>query len=210
MSAMSSQITNRTSVYSAVYSRLDERKHQSSAPLAFLWGIHQSPVNSPHKWPVSRKMFSFDDVIMQSRSYPFWILLFTHTRSYQIYWYEIGNVHYAPQGCFPRLHSLWQRMMLIICRWISIKFQICVKTFYTWYMHHYNNNSLLWAVVNRGGIIWLWLCTNQAHVAAEFEYMLEMIPWYIWYIYTFFISERAPLFCMCMCKDFVNNIATCR
>ena len=27
-------------------------------------GIHRSPVNSPHKWPVTRKMFPFDDVIM--------------------------------------------------------------------------------------------------------------------------------------------------
>ena len=27
-------------------------------------GIHRSPVNSPHKWPVTRKMFPFDDVII--------------------------------------------------------------------------------------------------------------------------------------------------
>ena len=32
--------------------------------LAFLRGIQQSPVNSPHKWPVTRKMFPFDDIIM--------------------------------------------------------------------------------------------------------------------------------------------------
>ena len=29
------------------------------------WGIHRWPVNSPHKWPVIWKMFSFDDVIIQ-------------------------------------------------------------------------------------------------------------------------------------------------
>ena len=29
-------------------------------------GIHRGPVNSPHKWPVMRKMFPFDDVIMMS------------------------------------------------------------------------------------------------------------------------------------------------
>ena len=28
-------------------------------------GIHRWPVNSPHKWPVTRKMFPFDDVIME-------------------------------------------------------------------------------------------------------------------------------------------------
>ena len=27
-------------------------------------GIHRGPVNSPHKWPVTRKMFPFDDIIM--------------------------------------------------------------------------------------------------------------------------------------------------
>ena len=32
-----------------------------------LRGIHRSPVNSPHKWPVARKMFPFDDVIMFRR-----------------------------------------------------------------------------------------------------------------------------------------------
>ena len=64
MGAIASQITSLTIVYSAVYSDTDQRKHQSSASLAFVWGIHRWPVNSPHKWPVTRKMFPFDDVIM--------------------------------------------------------------------------------------------------------------------------------------------------
>ena len=64
MGTMASQITSLTSVYSTVYSGADQRKHQSSASLAFVWGIHRWPVNSPHKWPVTRKMFPFDDVIM--------------------------------------------------------------------------------------------------------------------------------------------------
>ena len=46
--------------------RAHQRKHQSSASLAFVWGIHRRPVNSPHKWPVTRKMFPFDDVIMSN------------------------------------------------------------------------------------------------------------------------------------------------
>ena len=40
------------------------KKHQSSASLAFVREIHRRPVNSPHKWPVTRKMFPFDYVIM--------------------------------------------------------------------------------------------------------------------------------------------------
>ena len=54
-SAMASQITSFTIVYSTVYSGADQRKHQSSASLAFVWGIHWSPVNPPHKWTVTRK-----------------------------------------------------------------------------------------------------------------------------------------------------------
>ena len=64
MGAMASQITSVTIVYSNVYSGADQRKHQSSASLAFVRGIHRGPVNSPHKGPVTRKIFPFDDVIM--------------------------------------------------------------------------------------------------------------------------------------------------
>ena len=66
MGAKASQITSLVIVYSAFYSGTDQRKHQSSASLAFVRGIHRGTVNSPHKWPVTRKMFPFDDVIMCS------------------------------------------------------------------------------------------------------------------------------------------------
>ena len=61
---IASQITILTIVYSTIYLGVDQRKHQSSASLAFLRRIHRGLVNSPHKWPVTRKMFPFDDVIM--------------------------------------------------------------------------------------------------------------------------------------------------
>ena len=64
MSAMASQITGLTIDYSTVSSGTDHRKHQSSASLAFVRGIHQWPMNSPHKGPVTRKMFPFDYVII--------------------------------------------------------------------------------------------------------------------------------------------------
>ena len=60
MGTMASQITSFTIVYSTVYSDAHQRKHQSSAPLAF---VPRWPVNSPHKWPVTWKMFPYDDVI---------------------------------------------------------------------------------------------------------------------------------------------------
>ena len=64
MGAIASQITSLTIVYSTVYSDADQRKHQSSVSLVFVRGIHRGPVNSPHKWPVTREMFPFDDVMM--------------------------------------------------------------------------------------------------------------------------------------------------
>ena len=64
MGAIAYQITNLAIVYWTVYSSADQRKNQSSASLAFVRGIHRWPANSPHKGPVTRKMFTFDDVIM--------------------------------------------------------------------------------------------------------------------------------------------------
>ena len=47
-----------------LFGRRSKKTSKSSASLAFVRGIHRRPVNSPHKWPVTRKMFPFDDVIM--------------------------------------------------------------------------------------------------------------------------------------------------
>ena len=70
MGIMVPQITSLAIVYSTIYSGTDQRKHQSSTSLAFVRGIHRLPVNSPHKGPVTRKMFPFDDVIMRSSVEP--------------------------------------------------------------------------------------------------------------------------------------------
>ena len=86
MSFMSSQITSLMIVYSAVYSGADQRKHQSSESLAFVWGIHQWPVNSLHKWPVTWKMFPFDLV-----SILFWICTLKYHRLLYI---TARNSHY--------------------------------------------------------------------------------------------------------------------
>ena len=65
LTAMASQITSLTIVYSTVYSGTRQRKYQSCASLAFVRRIHRWPVNSPHTGPVTRKMFPLDDVIMR-------------------------------------------------------------------------------------------------------------------------------------------------
>ena len=87
MGAIASQITSLTIVYSIVYSDADQRKHQSSASLAFVWGIHRGPVNSPLKWPVTRKMFPFDDVIM------------SYAKNVSIWWRHHG---------FSNISALWK------------------------------------------------------------------------------------------------------
>ena len=74
MSAMASQITGVSIVCSTVGSGADQRKHQSSASLAFVWGIHRWPVNSPHKWSVTQKMFPIDDVITTA----IWLTILTN------------------------------------------------------------------------------------------------------------------------------------
>ena len=68
MATIAFRITRLTIVYSNVYSEANQRKHRSSASLAFGRGIHWGLVNSPHKWPVTRKMFPFDDVIMKKQT----------------------------------------------------------------------------------------------------------------------------------------------
>ena len=82
MTMLASQITSLTVVYSIVYSGVNQRKHQSSASLAFVREIHRGPVNFPHKWPVTRKMFPFDDVIMHK-----------HTRKMYMYAFMRMPIH---------------------------------------------------------------------------------------------------------------------
>ena len=64
LSLMSSKLIGVSIIYPTVCSGADQRKHQSSASLAFVRGIHWWPVNSPHKGPVTRNMSPFDDVII--------------------------------------------------------------------------------------------------------------------------------------------------
>ena len=91
MGAMASQITLVSIVYSTVCSDTDQGKHQIFAALAFVRGIHRWPANSPHKGPVTRKIFPFDDVIMENA---FWSktssLLLYLVLWLLIYWFHLA------------------------------------------------------------------------------------------------------------------------
>ena len=58
MGAIASQTTSLSIIYPTIYSDADQRKHQSSMSLAFVWGIHRAQRAS------NAEKFSFDDVIM--------------------------------------------------------------------------------------------------------------------------------------------------
>ena len=68
MGSMASQIDSLAIVFSIVHSGAElQIKENIKAPrrcMASVWGIHRWPVNSPHKGPATRKVFSIDDVIM--------------------------------------------------------------------------------------------------------------------------------------------------
>ena len=64
MSAMVPQITCVSIIWSIICSGADQRKHPSSASLAFVKEIHRWPMDSPHKGPVTRKIYPFGNVIM--------------------------------------------------------------------------------------------------------------------------------------------------
>ena len=106
MGTMASQITSLTIVYSTVYSGVDQRKHQSFASLSFVRGIH--------RWPVTRKMFPLDDIIMQ---------LHFHIHIKVFMWHERILVTYF-LSCWPQVGPMsapWTllsgtRMLTPLCR----------------------------------------------------------------------------------------------
>ena len=114
MGTIASLITSLMIVYSTIYSGADQSKHQSSASLAFVWGNHRGPVNSPHKWPVTRKMFPFHDVIMVLTTTPWppvqnWLPLVERYRT------TIGRVgRFRARTIFLCTAYTWHRLLDII------------------------------------------------------------------------------------------------
>ena len=64
MSIIASRVTGISIVCSTVCSCADQRKHHSSNSMAFARRIQRWAVDSPHKWPLTRKIVPFDDVII--------------------------------------------------------------------------------------------------------------------------------------------------
>ena len=134
---IASQITSLTIVYSTVYSDADQRKHQSSASRAFVWEIHRWPVNSPHKWPVTRKMFPFDDVIV-----------------YFQYWFTVGDLPHHILWLYMNVNQIQiqiQYRFIVRCTKYTIQKNINIqgKTFW-------NNILRMWYTDMTYGRHWMW------------------------------------------------------
>ena len=101
------------------------RKTSNSASLAFVRGIHRGPVNSSHKWPVMRKMFPFDDVIMNTGETqsldPFHCRFFMMTSSNGNIFRVISPMWGEFTGCFPPHKGQWRGalMLPLICAWTN-------------------------------------------------------------------------------------------
>ena len=128
MGAMASQITSLTIVYSTVYSGADQRKHQSSASLAFVRGIHRWSVNSPHKWSVTWKMFPFDYVIMTIKSGIFTNHCRIQSQEARICVYADGNLGKTLSCNVIYLHHHYHSCKCVICIYIDIfKIYMCIR-----------------------------------------------------------------------------------
>ena len=101
------------------------KKNQSSSSLAFVRGIHRWPVNSPHKGPVMRKMFPFDDVIMTlvfsipDSMYSCWPVTWAGT------WLPVRNAHKNP---LPR-NNMYLKIKETFCCWFSYIMVNMIKTY---------------------------------------------------------------------------------
>ena len=141
MTTLASQITSLAIVYSIVYSDADQRKHQSSASLAFVRGIHRGPVNFPHKGPVTRKMFPFDDVIMATEygvrclwTDIYWCLRHIHWNAYRKGEERHGCCTFSVRvwECVFTIHHIrWAHGYIVMCSfWLHQSFG-CIHAKYS-------------------------------------------------------------------------------
>ena len=149
MSVMASQINGVLIVYSTVCSGVDQRKYQSSASLAFVRGIHRWPVTSPHKGPITQRMFSFDDVNIFAGS----------SRRYLTTLVIPSHVNPANGWARQCVIKLWY---LNFCSESRMKMRIFFKGRHTWQynqgntiicvMFPCNYSTVNWAI---GGNVWM-------------------------------------------------------
>ena len=182
MGAMAYLITSLTIICSAVYSGADQRKHESSASLAFVRGIHRWPVNSPHKGQVTRKIVPFDDVIMARSRY---ILV------------DYSSTQWALHIPNNLVRLLWFRIGLIVpstCRAIRIALSL-------WNELYQSSESKDACIIKKSNISWcLLICLhhisqvpqnlthNRTSIIYMYIYVYMCIYIYIYIYWHFYLS----------------------
>ena len=138
MTTMASQITSLTVVYSTVYLDADQRKHQSSASLAFVWGIHQD-LWIPHtKGQLGGKCFH---LMMSSCS-----ICTTMETTHQITEYGKGKSIILGQGKWriPKMHVLWLNFPVKTKYIPPIKCHLMTNIQSFIFVKHYENAWIQW------------------------------------------------------------------
>ena len=106
--------------------RCRSKKHQSSALLAFDWGIHRWPVNSRHQWPVKGKMFQLDDVIIFLGC----ISLYISTAACRVYPIKYAHGRYAHDDVFIWFFYCRFLFILHICPYSSAQSHRCLPQYF--------------------------------------------------------------------------------
>ena len=89
MTTMASQITSLAVVYSTVYSDADQRKHQSSASLAFVWGIHRDRWIPRTKCQLRGKCFHLMTSSWNNHNHMNYEILLIHASAWKAGWAEL-------------------------------------------------------------------------------------------------------------------------
>ena len=118
MNAMASPLASLTIVYSTVYSGADQINHQ----------------NSPHKGPVTQKMFPFDDVIMLSAK--------------TSYHHILRNLHAG------RLYFKWSYSYKFDGRLGQTNISLNINLHYSWDELSYASYTMFILLFQRRLIIW--------------------------------------------------------
>ena len=134
---MASQITGASVVYSTVFSGADQTKHQCSASLAFVRGIHRWPVNFPHKGPVTWKMIPFGDVIMMGCTLLLWLYICSYDAN-TYFWIQLMHVlikiatKVRYRGLFLKLNRAThatKQSPSFCSRYMVIHYRVCLQIY---------------------------------------------------------------------------------
>ena len=148
MTTMASQITSLTVVYSTVYSDADKKQTSKLCVTGLSVGNSPGPVNSPHKGPVTQKMFPFEDVIMW-RGYEHHLVYETHRAKFVDVSVQLMNASNPTM-----LKSYYNINYLVlthfeaqICKRISDTCVMHCPAIYTWFriampLWHHNYTSV--------------------------------------------------------------------